>query len=501
MDANLFDNSVRFEVKTDNLNIKTTCYESVKIPDYKGSVYKMLTSSQSAGITDVKVKDNKIYIEGVVNVLAMYETEEGEFESLTIPAAFNVSSDFDYPEGAYNHMYNANVEDVELKTMKNRKIEAECVVNISGLSTVGIESKTFDSANIAGEMMYKHEDIEHTKTTTHSEEKLVRDSIFAGEAAGDLEVVSINCYLADISHSLSNVGILYNAAIKGIIVCFLEKENIYRSFPIDMPFNCFIERSALSNIDYYNVFSSIISKNAEIDINAEECYINVEIAIKTTAYMFQTVKSRVLTDAFVKAVKTTAEYEKQKAFLVKSKDIKSVQLNKEIILPNATKTLLFNSAELSAEPYEANGQMKYSGAANVCSVFTSYSDDEKYIVSEEKLDFDLSLDIMGDSYYVYPQITAADIKYSSSSIIINLTVDVLVISFEESDVKVVQNISPMVSELRCQDTYDIIIHYVQPDEELWDIAKKYLSSPEQIMADNNIKSKEEIKNYTPLIIS
>jgi len=501
MDANLFDNSVRFEVKTDNLNIKTTCYESVKIPDYKGSVYKMLTSSQSADITDVKVKDSKIYIEGVVNVLAMYETEEGEFESLTIPAAFNVSSDFDYPEGVYNHMYNANVEDVELKTMKNRKIEAECIVNISGLSTVGIESKTLDSANIAGEMMYKHDDIEHTKGATHSEEKSVRDSIFVGEAAGDLEVVGINCYLADISHSLSNVGILYNASVKGNVVCFSEKENAYKSFPIDMPFNCFIERSALSSIDYYSVFAVIITKNAEIDINAEECYINIELTLRTTAYMFQTVKSRVLADAFVKAVKTTAEYEKQKAFLVKSKDIKSVQLSKEVILPNATKALLFNSAALSAEPYEANGQMKYSGFADVCSVFTSYSDDEKYIVSDEKLDFDLNLDIAGDSYYVYPQITSTDIKYSSSSIIINLAVDVLVLSFEDVDVKMVQNILPAAVGLSAKDTYDIIIHYVQPDEELWDIAKKYLSSPEQIMADNNIKSKEEIKNYTPLIIS
>jgi hypothetical protein len=163
--------------------------------------------------------------------------------------------------------------------------------------------------------------------------------------------------------------------------------------------------------------------------------------------MFQSVKSRVLSDAFVKAVKTTAEYEKQKAFLVKSKDIKSIQLSKELILPNATKTMLFISADLSAEPYEANGQMKYSGAANVCSVFTSYSDDEKYIVSKEKLDFDISLDIASDSYYVFPQITATDIKYSSSSIIINLTVDVLVISFEDVNVKIVQNILPAASEL------------------------------------------------------
>jgi hypothetical protein len=40
MDTNLFDNSVRFDVKTDNLNIKTTCYESVKIPDYKAAYTK-----------------------------------------------------------------------------------------------------------------------------------------------------------------------------------------------------------------------------------------------------------------------------------------------------------------------------------------------------------------------------------------------------------------------------------------------------------------------------
>jgi len=501
MESNLFGDSVRFDVKTDNINIKTTCYESIKIPDYKSNVYKMLTSYQSADISDVKVKDGKIYIEGIVNILALYETEEGDFECLNIPAAFNVSADFDYAEGSYNHMYHAMVENVDIKIMKHRKIEAEAIINISGLSTIAVEAKTMDSAGIAGEMMYKQEDIEHMSTTSKSEEKSVRDSIFVGEAAGDMEIVSVNCYLSDISHSLSNVGILYNAAIKGNIICRLESENTYKSYPIDMPFNCFIERSALSAVDHYDVFSTITNKTAEIDINSEECYINVEVTLKTTAYMYQTVKTRVLADAFMKGTKTTAQFEKYKAFVVKNKEEKTVQLNKEIILPNAAKTLLYQDAALFAEAYESNGQLKYSGFADVCAVFSSYSEEEKYFVSKEKLDFDIGLDIKDESYYIYPQITNTDIKYSAGSVVLNLTVNVLIILFDDVNVNVLQNVEINAAQAGAKDTYDIIIHYVQPNEELWDIAKKYLSSPEQIMADNNISSKDEIKLYTPLIIT
>ncbi len=499
MDQNLFDNTVRFDIKTSSINLKATCYESVKIPDYKSNVYKMLSSSQSADITEIKIKDGKMTIDGAVNITAYYETEEGDYENIHIPAVFNVNADFDYPEGAYNHMYYVLVENVDIKMLKNRKVEAECILNILGMSVITVESVALEAVTSSENMMYKYEDIEHMSARTQSEEKTLRDSIFIGNEA-EIEIVSVSSVLSDISHSLSNVGILYNAMIKGNVLCYIENEKIYKTFDFELPFNCFIERSSLSSIDYYQIYASIISKTAEVDQSSQDGYINVEINIKTTAYMYQNCKTRVLTDAYVKKAVSTVEFEQLNTFLIKNKYVKAIPLSKETLLQNATKALLYHDVSLTAEPYLSDGQMKYGGCAIVTAIFSSYSEDEKYFVSKEKLEFDVNLDVSCPSFYIHPQITQADIKCSSSSISTALNIEVSVFEFEDKTMKIVKNIVLDAQTAGFSDDYVIAVHYVQPNEALWDIAKKYLTSPEQILEDNNIENEEELKSYTPLII-
>lgn len=500
MEKNLFDNTLRFDIKTSSINMKTTCYESLKIPDYKSNVYKMLSTSQSADISSVKVKDGKILIEGAVNITALYETEEADLESIQIPASFSINTDFDYPEGIYNHMYYVLVENVDLKLLKNRKIEAECILNLMGMSIITVESTTLDTASTSQNMMYKYEDIEHMSARTQSEEKTVRDSIFTNTEA-EIEIVSLSCMLTDISHSLSNVGILYNAALKGSVLCSIESEKLYKSYEFEIPFNCFIERNSLAAIDYYQIYASILSKTADIDSANQDGYINVEITVKATAYMYQNSKTRALADAYIKAEQSTVEFEKQNTFLIKNKTIKSIPLCKETLLQNATKALLHSDIAVTAEPYLADGNMKYCGYATVTAVFSSYSEEEKYFVSKEKLEFDINLDIQSQSFYVYPQVTQADVKYSSGSISTDLNIEVLVFEFEENTMNIVKNITANAQVAQKEDRYIITIHYLQPDEELWDIAKKYLTSPEQILTDNNIENEDELKCYTPLIIT
>ncbi len=500
MDNNLFDNTVRFDIKTSSINLKATCYESVKLPDYKSNVYKMLSSSQNADITEIKVKDGTMTIDGAVNITAHYETEEGEYENIHIPATFNVNTDFDYPEGICNHMYYVLVENVDLKMLKNRKIEAECILNILGMSVITVESATLNAVTSSENMMYKYEDIEHMSARTQIEEKTIRESIFINMDA-EIEIVSVNCMLSDISHSLSNVGILYNATLKGNVLCYIESEQLYKPFDFELPFNCFIERSSLSTIDYYQIYASIISKTAEVDQSSQDSYINVEINIKTVALMYQNSKTRVLADAYVKNSPSTVEFEKLNTFLVKNKHVKSIPLTKETLLQNATKALLYHDVSLTAEPYLSDGQMKYSGCATITAIFSSYSQEEKYFVSKEKLEFDVNLDIDCPSFYVYPQITKADIRCSSSSISTELNIEVAVFEFEEKMTNIVKNIALDAQAAALGDNYVMTVHYVQPQEALWDIAKKYLSSPEQILADNNIENEEELKTYTPLIIT
>jgi LysM repeat protein len=44
------------------------------------------------------------------------------------------------------------------------------------------------------------------------------------------------------------------------------------------------------------------------------------------------------------------------------------------------------------------------------------------------------------------------------------------------------------------------VYFKQPDDTLWEIAKRYRVTTQEIMIQNNIGDKDPIPNYTPLII-
>src|SRR5699024_9737846 len=47
----------------------------------------------------------------------------------------------------------------------------------------------------------------------------------------------------------------------------------------------------------------------------------------------------------------------------------------------------------------------------------------------------------------------------------------------------------------------ISVYFKQPNDSLWEIAKRYRITMEEVISQNDIENQENIPNYTPIIIS
>jgi hypothetical protein len=455
-------------------------------------------------ITDVRLGDNELTIYGDVQVTVVYETEDNTFDSINLSAPFQCTAEGDYPEGIYQHLYQASVDEIDVKPLKNRKIETECLVSIAGFSVASISCDTIDTDYAQTDLQYRYEEVGHTVMKTASIEKEVRDSLYVGDDGSEIEVLSVNCYIADTDKNLSSVGILYNATIKGSVFCKLtdEEENfVYKSFPVEVPFNCFVERDDLASIDYYSINGDIIATAAQPDNEMEESYINLALTVCTNATMFQLSSASVLSDCYSFTQSARQLTNTISAFNISSYDTKTIHLNKEIILPEAAKFVCFQDVLLSCQEERYDNKVSLLGNADVLMSLMSYNTEESFYALREALDFSADIPLEADEdCYIDTQLSKIDIKQNSAEIALSIDVELTVFKYEPVSITLVQDVALEEYEADATDSFDIIVHYMQPNEELWDIAKKYLVPAEKILQDNNFDSEGDLQEYAPILI-
>jgi nucleoid-associated protein YgaU len=106
----------------------------VVVPDSKPDVDKVLSTNGWVVITDKEVVDNKVILEGIVNVKSLYISHEGEQPLYHMEGSFGFTQQIELPD-ITNRMeadVQAEIEHVDSSIVNGRKLYVKCVLNISG---------------------------------------------------------------------------------------------------------------------------------------------------------------------------------------------------------------------------------------------------------------------------------------------------------------------------------------------------------------------------------
>lgn len=106
----------------------------VVVPDSKPDVDKIISMNGWVVITDKEAVEDKVIVDGVVNVKSLYISYEGEQALHHLEGSFGFTQQIDLPgaSGRMDAEVKADIEHLDFGMINSRKLNVKCVLNLTG---------------------------------------------------------------------------------------------------------------------------------------------------------------------------------------------------------------------------------------------------------------------------------------------------------------------------------------------------------------------------------
>lgn len=496
--------NIKNKIKIDQLvgreRIESLVEGEITLPDHKPKIDKLISLDGEVEITNQLLKEDTLIVTGVVKFRTLYTTEEDEDQNIH---ALQSKTDFREEiilESSYDAraVVQAEIEHIEYTKLTDKKVGVKTVIDIQAkLQKEGTIEIIKDIEG--GESIQTHKkSIKYNELVASNKTKnLVKDTFEIAEGRGDvLDILRID---ADTKVSESRV-VDGKVIVAGSVNCFImyysdDEDQTLSYISESIPFTHFVELSGAQKDMDYNLDIKVTDVNYDVrgDINGNLRIIDLETSVTIDAKVFAQSQQEIVIDA----------YSTERIFQVKSEDIKLSQ------------TLAKHSLE-----EKLNGTIKVSGGeiTKLCSVksrpiMTDLRTLEEKVIVEGVVDLDIVY--IGENQSL--QISKSEIPFKlnveledSKDIDIDIEVQNIIenISYEklnDSEIEVsidlisnitvnaIKNIKMVVEATQKEEFINknnrssITIYLVQKGDTVWDIAKRYSTTVEDIKVTNDIE--------------
>lgn len=486
----------------DYINSDMEVYDSVKIMDNMSNIQRIMLVSKNACIKSINLNNNSFLLKGVMGVQIIYLGENGEIASISNDTDFSLDLG-DGKEWDTQFFLNAKITNLDVKIVKDRRIEYTGNINISGPSFVSEKINLLNEhdKDLGLEVMLKKDKYSIFDTVSNKESYTFKKDISYEE---NVNIMYAKASLSNISTNASGVGVLYSAKADVDLIYetgFDEKD--IKVEKMSFPINHFIEKEPNFKCDFYSVNGAIESLVAEYKMDEDSAYIEMNLDLVSHA-LFSENKE---VDSVVDAYTTCASYSP----VISEREI--VNLEKQI----SKKINLYESANLSTMPLlggiiSSDYDIKYDVNLNenilniigemIVSAVMYVDSDERYYNHTLTIPFELAeeIDMTSPNLNISLTLDKMDISTSNQTFSVDATLNVNMDMFNNSEINDITLVKEEKQDESFRDNILIKIYYKEQEESLWDIGKKNHVSVDSILKYNSIDKEQKNVNSTPLLI-
>lgn len=467
------------------------------VPDIKPDILNTISTTGNVCIYKKEVLDNKIRIDGNVNVYVIYlaDNEEGNIRSLNNSIDFTQIIDF---EGCISNMSldeNVVIKSIECKVLNGRKINIK--------ATLQIDAKVYSNENIdiikevnnICDIQCLRSDLQiNSLVGAGTSKAYAKDTIVIDNIDNLAEILKV-----DLSIINKDIKISYNKVLAkadaNVKILYLTEDNRIKMIENNIPVMGFIDIENISDENLcdmkYKLKNVIVKPNV---VEEHSIYVEVEIELYCRAYenkqidIIQDLYSPSEDLCFIQRnINTMADKcimkevcdIRQKVAIpeLNGNEIYDVSVIPTIIAQNVTNREVVFEGEIKLNILYAsnNGNSVDTKQCIIPFNFTMSSD-----VINSNYDIDTEIEIKNQDFIVgtdgYIE-AKVDLEFSLN---ISRTIKVNVID------------EVTVNELRQREIYSMIIYFVKPGDSLWNIAKKFRSTVDDIVRVNEIEDENKI---------
>jgi len=481
------------EEKTQTVMIETDCI----IPDSKPDILSVMSTNGTICMYKKEVQEKKVKLEGCIDTYIMYmaDAQEAGIRGMHTSIDFSEVLSMEKAKEGISQDINVEVKSIECKVLNGRKISVRAMIE------VGIRLYSNETIQVM-------EDIEEAKGLQVLKEHMDIQSLI-GEGtckayAKDTVSIETTENLAEIMKAEfgicnKEVKISYNKVlVKADIVAkfvYLTEEHQIKKVTRNIPVMGFID---MQNVEETHLCDTKIEiKNILVKPNTvEEHSIFVEVEVEMHCNVYEEKEIQLIQDVYSPLQKL--EYTQKRVNLVAKKiwlkDICNIR-QKQTIEGIGQKEILDVSMRANLEKQTIrNGSLAYEGNVEV-GMLVRNTVTQSLEVQKQELPFTFTLqhqDIKEQSTIE----TQMEIQWEEMVIVTDNEIEMKIDLGIEASVQNKGSISIMenmqIEETREAQPASMVIYYAKPEDTLWEIAKRFHSTVEEIQKMNTLVEGEEI---------
>ena len=485
--------------KTDTAMVE----EDFVVPDIKPDILNTIRTNGTVCIYKKEIMDGKIKLEGCINVYIMYlaDDEESSIRSLNTTLEFSKTIDFDGAKTGMMLENKISLKSIECRVLNGRKVNIKAIMDV--------DLRVFSNENV--EFVKEIEDVKDVQvldktlslntllgtgmTKVYAKDTLVIDNIDNLEEIMKVDVRIIN---KETKISYNKVLVKADASVK---IMYRTEDNRICTISNLIPIMGFIDMPDVTDESMCNVKFEI--KNMLIKPNnIEEHSIYVEIELEITCNTYNKKELNIIEDLYSPTIDLIYKQKQLKTVEQKTmiKDICSIR-EKQVISEIGNNKIY----DVEVNPTIINqkiltNKIMYEGEVELSFLYSFESRVEtKKVVVPFTFNVD-SLEVNAKSTVETSiEVALQDFTVmSDSNMDIKLDLEFNISLSNTQTINVIQEIN--IDENRECERYSLIIYFVKPGDTLWNIAKKFRSTVENIVTINGIEDENKINVGQQLFI-
>lgn len=477
----------------------------VIVNDIKPDILNTISVNGNVCIYKKEIGDGKIKIDGAVNVDIIYlaDDESASIRSLNTSVDFTKLVDFDECRSGMDLDETLNIKNIECKVINSRKLNVRAFLdlNVKIYSNDNIEIVN-DVNSIEGVQVLNNSLEINSLIGSGSTRAFAKDTITIDNVDNLAEILKSDISIINKDVKMSYNKILAKADLQ-VKIMYLTEDNRIRTVTNTIPVMGFIDMPNVSDTNICNTKCKL--KNVILRPNSiEEHSINTEIEVEITCYVYEPKRINVIQDLY--SPTSDVQFSKRNiTALVNTGNIdETCNIQEQLSIPEIENNQIYDVCVRPNIQKEDIGNRRVTFEGEVELEFLFETTTSSRLASKVmKVPFNYSIN-NDDINEVTTLDTNIEIKSNNFVVLNDGTVDAkielqfgLVISKNEK-INIIDNIE--VEDKKECNGYSMIIYFVKPKDTLWEIAKKFDSTIEEIAKVNEIEDPNRINPGMQLFI-
>ena len=473
------------------------------VPDSKPDILSTLNTSGVVSIYKKEVQNGRVRIDGNVNVYIMYLADSSEDKVRGLNTNLDFSENFVLSDCTQDMRaeLEACIKNIECKVLNGRKVNIKVTLDTKMKVFASEETEIMCDLNDSNIQVLKPTHKINSLIGAGETKAYIKETINIDTKDNLAEILKCNLRIINKDVKISYNKVLAKAEVE-LKIIYLTEENQIRVITCNLPVVGFIDMPNVTENSicdtHFQVKNIIIKPNA---VEEHSIYVEIEMGICSECYEEKEIN--LIEDLY--STCCNLQFNKRRVTTISNKmrRTETLNLNSKVNMPEIVGNELI---DVDARPVitkmsKSNSKIMCEGELQL--TFLCSEDGQMQINSRNAtLPFEMTLDNIGNAEKMEAmpsvEIQSSDCRVDGGVINCNADLRFDVGLHENRNLDIIDEISE--DEIEDPQDYSIIIYIVKKGDTLWDIAKRFRSTVDDIVRVNGLENPDKILEGEKLYI-